>query len=158
MLPQLITDFHANPHTATAITALLNPGCTVADGLSVLHETYRVLDIDDWAAVTLQLHFNFDLALMLHSHRHVHYVCWYFGWDDRSLDEIAADEGLSDGNVVHRRGPPAMKLFLSVLLTCLRTQLRKERYDLVLARLNQVFKFPTWQNQEKKSASICHRR
>jgi predicted nucleic acid-binding protein len=36
------------------------------------------------------------------------------------------------GHVVHRRASPAMKLFFRVLLTCLRTQLRKEPYDLVL--------------------------
>ena len=149
MLPQLITDFHANPHTATAITALLNPGRTAADGLSVLHDVYPVLDVHDWATIILQLRFDFDANLLLHNYRHINYLNWYFGWDVRSLDVIAADEGLADGNVVHHRAVPAMKLFLRVLLTCLRTQLRLERHDLALARLNQVFTFPTWQNQEK---------
>ena len=144
MLPYYIAKLLTSPHFHRALHSQLHPGFTPEDGLKALENVFSVFDIDDWASLDLNLHFNFDPDLVLHNYRHVNYLRWFFEWDVRSLDDIARDEGLSDGNAVHRRARPAMKLLLSVLLPCLRTQLRTERYDLVLLQLNQVFKFPTW--------------
>src|SRR4029453_10803681 len=103
MLPSYIAKLLTSPHFHHALSLQLHSGFTPSDGLKALEDVFCVFDVDDWASLDLQLRFNFDLILLFYNYRHVHYLNWFFGWDARSLDDIARDEGLVDGNAVHRR-------------------------------------------------------
>ncbi len=142
--------FYRDDNFRRAVSSFLNPGYLVEDGITALQNAFRVLDEQDYSSLALQISFNFDPHLELHNPKHIRYICWKLSVGNLSLEEFAAQEGVNPASL-WKRGSAAMKLFFRVYLSCLRTQLRNERYAIVLNQLNATFKIVSWDVKKSES-------
>lgn len=142
-------DFHDDPHFLAILPLFIHREHAVEDGVAILKYACKVLPFHLQEELEWHVRFNFDLTLCSYHIKHLHFLNWWCGFDPRSLDEIAADEGVN-ATSIWRRAMPAMKIFIPVWLACLRTALMKED-DFVgenflkqdaLKKLNTVFKLP----------------